>query len=61
MHALARIDHDHTFRMIDDPRVSGEPFGPVRVSENGEPSSQPAPTALDLRGLDADGASLDGV
>src|SRR6185295_3602632 len=58
---LARIDHDHTFRMVDDPGIRWKPVGPVRVAEYREPASQPAPPPFDLCGLDPDRARLDRV
>src|SRR5471032_1696698 len=61
MRSLARIDHDHAFRMVDDPRVRREPSGPVSVGEDPEPSSQSASPPLDLRGLDPDRAGLNGM
>ena len=61
MRALARIHYDDPFRVVNDPCVSGKPFGPVSVGENGEPTSQPASMPLDLRGLDPDGTSLEGI
>src|ERR1022692_2813698 len=52
MRPLARVHHDHAFRMVDDPRIRGEPSGPVSVGEYPEPSSQAESPPLDLRGLD---------
>src|SRR4029078_11054420 len=33
MGRLARIHHDHAFRMVDDPCIGGKPLGPVCVGE----------------------------
>ena len=59
--SLARIDHDHTFLMINHPGIRRKPSGPVSVQKHSEPSSQSASASFDLRGLDPDGAGLDRV
>jgi hypothetical protein len=61
MCSLARIHDDHAFRVLDDPCVRRKPLRPAAISKYREPASQPAPSALDLRGLDTDRAGLDGV
>jgi hypothetical protein len=61
MRPLTRIHHDHAFGMVDDPRIRGEPSGPLSVREHSEPASQSASASLDLRAFDPDGAGLDGV
>ena len=61
MGPLARVDDDDALRMVDYPGVRGEPFGPVSISEDREPSSQPASAPFDLRSLDPDGTGLDGM
>jgi hypothetical protein len=61
MRALAGIDHDDAVAMRDRPRISRQPIGPIAIGENGEPSRQTMAAAFDLRGLDADGAGLNGV
>ena len=37
--ALAGVDHDHAFRMLDDPRIAWKPLRPVSISEDRKPSS----------------------
>jgi hypothetical protein len=61
MRPLARIHHDHAFRVGDDPRTRREPSRPLPVREHSEPSSQSASAPLDLRALDPDGAGSDGM
>jgi hypothetical protein len=39
MSPLARIDHDHPFRMVDDPGIRWKPYGPVPILEYRETSS----------------------
>src|SRR5262245_6041988 len=58
MRRLTGIHNDHAFRMIDDPRIRGQPFCPVLVAEYRETSSQSASAPFDLRSLDADRAGL---
>jgi hypothetical protein len=61
MRPLARVHHDHAFRMVDDPRIRGEPSSPLLVREHTEPASQPASVPLDLCAFDPNGPGLDGV
>ncbi len=61
MRSLARVHHDHAFGMVDDPRIRGEPPGPLSVRKHAEPALQPPSAPLDLRAFDPNGAGLDGV
>jgi hypothetical protein len=59
MRSLAGVDDNDTFSMLDNPYVCGQPFGPVLISEDGEPSSQPVSAPFDLRALYPDGTGPD--
>src|SRR5262249_33020748 len=61
MRPLARVHHDHAFRVIDDPHKRRKPVRPVTVREYRESSTQPAPSSQNLCGLDADPSGLDRV
>src|SRR3954470_18219552 len=61
MHALARVDDDHAFRMFDGPGVRGKRVRPLPIGQHRQPASQRASPAFHLRGLDLNRAGLDGV
>ena len=45
--------------MVNDPRICGQPLGPVPISKNGQPS--PQAVSFDLRSLYSDEAGLNGM
>jgi hypothetical protein len=56
MRSLAGVDDNDTFSMLDNPYVCGQPFGPVLISEDCEPSSRALRRARSLSGRNRSGS-----
>jgi hypothetical protein len=59
--ALASVDDDRAFRMIDQPCVRRQPSCPLPIAKDGEPPAEAAPSPADLSCLDPNCTGLDCV